>query len=189
MLRSPSLSLPLSQVRRPRINQEIRAREVLLVGEKGGEVLPTEQALTRAQAAELDLVEIVPTASPPVCKILDVGSYLYQMQKKQRKQRKSQKQSEVKVIRIGFRTDTHDLDRQATRGREFLAERHLVKVELIMRGREMTNQEYARQKLQKFVSGLLDAAEVEQAMRKQGNRYNVVLKPRKGGGGERKTER
>lgn len=165
--------------RRFRINEEIRVPEVMIVTETGKEVLPVAQAMERARAAGLDLVEVAPQAKPPVCKILDVGSYLYKLEKEERKQRRSQHHTEVKTIRIGFRTDTHDLDRQAERTREFLMERHLVKVDLVMRGREFTNQQFARDKLTRFIQTLLDVGEVEQTMKKQGDRYYVILKPKK----------
>jgi translation initiation factor IF-3 len=134
--------------------------------------------LKRAKEAGLDLIEVAPEAKPPVCKILDSGSYLYQLKKKE-KQRSKSKRTEVKMIRFGFRTDTHDLDRQAARVREFLTERHLVKVAILMRGRELANQQYAREKLQKFVDALLDDAEIEQPMRRQGNTYMVIVKAKK----------
>ena len=134
--------------------------------------------MKRAKEQGLDLIEVAPEATPPVCKILDSGSYLYQLKKKE-KQRSKGKKTEVKMIRFGFRTDTHDLERQAARVREFLGERHLVKVGILMRGRELANQQYARDKLQKFIDGLMDAAEIEQPMRRQGNTYMMIVKARK----------
>src|SRR3989344_3917639 len=125
--------------RRPRMNEQITAQSVMLVQEDGAaEVLPIAEALARAKAEELDLIEVSPKAVPPVVKIGDFGSYLYQLRKKEKKQKAHSKQSEVKTIRFGFRTDTGDIDRQAARTREFLAENHLVKVGIILRGREFT---------------------------------------------------
>ncbi len=149
-----------------------------LVAGESQEIVPIAEALKRAKEAGLDLIEVAPEAAPPVCKILDSGSYLYQLKKKE-KQRSKGKRTEVKMIRFGFRTDTHDLERQAARVREFLEERHLVKVAILMRGRELANQQYARDKLQKFIDGLMDAAEIEQEMRRQGNTYMVIVKVRK----------
>jgi translation initiation factor IF-3 len=153
--------------------------EVRLVTEDSQDVIPTAEALKKAQERELDLVEVSPNAKPPVCKIVDAGSYLYQLKKKERKQKSKGKAKEVKMIRFGFRTEKHDLERQAKRARDFLAERHLVKVGILLRGREFTNQEYARQKLRGFVDMLLDVADVEQEMRRQGNQYMVIVKPKK----------
>ena len=132
-----------------------------------------------AQEQELDLVEVSPNARPPVCKILDLGSYMYQLKKKEKKQKAHSKQTEVKMVRFGFRTDKHDLDRQANKARDFLAERHLVKASILLRGREFTNQDYAKEKLKNFVNGILDVAEIEQPMRKQGNQYIMIIKPKK----------
>lgn len=167
-------------MQRPRCNEQIRVPEVLLVSDDGGaERLATSEALARAQTEGLDLIEVSPKAQPPVVKIGDYGSYLYRLKKKEKQQKAHSKQTEVKVIRFGFRTDVGDLDRQAQRSREFLAERHMVKVTIVMRGRELTNKEYGIQKLNKFVESLADVAEVEQAIKRQGNHFMVVLKPKK----------
>jgi len=151
---------------------------VRLVSGEAQEVVPIAEALRRAREQELDLIEVAPGAVPPVCKILDAGSYLYQLKKKEKQKSKS-KRTEVKMIRFGFRTDTHDLERQAGRVKEFLAERHLVKIAILMRGRELANQQYARDKLQKFVNSLLEIATVEQPMRRQGNCYMVIVKAKR----------
>lgn len=171
------LSLPPLLIRL-RINEQIRTPEVRLVSGESQEVVPIAEALKRAKEAGLDLIEVAPEAKPPVCKILDSGSYLYQLKKKE-KQRSKGKKTEVKMIRFGFRTDTHDLERQAARVREFLGEKHLVKVGILMRGRELANQQYARDKLQKFIDSLMDVASVEQEMRRQGNTYMMIVKARK----------
>ena len=161
-----------------RKNEQIRAPEVRLVTDTSQEVLPIAEALRRAREQELDLVEVAPEAKPPVCKIVSAGSYLYHLKKKEKQKAKSHK-TEVKMVRFGFRTDKHDLERQANRAREFLAERHFVKASIILRGREFANQDYAKNKLKTFVEGLLPVADIEQEMRKQGNQYMVILKPRK----------
>ena len=127
----------------------------------------------------MDLIEVSPKAQPPVVKIGDYGSYLYQLKKKEKRQKAHSKQTEVKMIRFGFRTDTGDLERQANRTREFLAERHMVKVSIILRGREFTNKEYAIDKLKKFVISLEDAAEVDQPVKRQGNQFIVILRPKR----------
>lgn len=165
---------------RPRVNEQIRVPEVLLVSDDGGAVkMTTAEALAKAQAEGVDLIEVSPKAVPPVVKLGDYGSYLYKMKKKEKQQKAHSKQTEVKVIRFGFRTDVGDLDRQAERSREFLAERHMVKVTIVMRGRELTNKEYGIQKLNKFVESLADVADVEQSIKRQGNHFMVVLKPKK----------
>ena len=165
---------------KPRSNEQIRVPEVLLVSEDGAaEKLPTLAALQRAQEQGMDLIEVSPKAVPPVVKIGDFGSYLYRLKKKEKQQKSHSKQTEVKVVRFGFRTDTGDLDRLADRSREFLGERNMVKVSVSLRGRELSNQQFAVEKLKKFVAGLADASEVDQPIKKQGNQYIVILRPKK----------
>ena len=165
---------------KPRFNEQIRVPEVLLVSDDGvAEKLPTAVALARAQEQGFDLIEVSPKAVPPVVKIGDFGSYLYRLKKKEKQQKSHSKQTEVKVIRFGFRTDVGDLDRLADRSREFLGERNMVKVSVALRGRELSNQQFAVEKMKKFVAGLEDAAEVDQPIKKQGNQYIVILRPKK----------
>ena len=152
----------------------------MLVSDDGKtEVLPTTAALERARAQELDLIEVSPKANPPVVKIADFGHYLYQLQKKEKKQRSHSKQVEVKMLRFGFRTDKHDIERLADRAREFLGERHLVKFSVRLRGRENANKEYAINKLKGVLNGLLDAAEIEQEVKRQGDQYIAILRPKR----------
>jgi translation initiation factor IF-3 len=169
-----------SQEKRPRINEQIRAPQVMLVAE-GGEArtLTVAEALELAKAEGLDLIEVSPKAVPPVVKIGEFGHYLYQLQKKEKKQRSHSKQVEVKMLRFGFRTDKHDLDRLATRAREFLAERHLVKFSVRLRGRELANKEYAVEKLKGILAGLTDAAEIEQEIKRQGDQFIAILRPKR----------
>lgn len=141
--------------------------------------MPTVEALRLAQEQGFDLIEVSPKAVPPVVKIGDYGSYTYKLKKKEKQQKAHSKQTEVKSIRFGFRTDTGDLDRQAARSREFLAERHMVKVTIVMRGRELTNKEYGITKLKNFVGSLADVAEIDQPVKRQGNHFMVILRPRK----------
>ena len=166
--------------RRPRANEAIRAPQVLLVLDDGeAEEMTLEQALARAKEEELDLIEISPKANPPVVKIDDLGRYMYQQQKKDQKQKTHNKQTEVKMLRFGFRTEKHDLERIMDRAREFFAERHLVKLVVRLRGREMTNKDYAKKKLMGLVTDLSDVAEVEQEIRPQGNQFSVVLRQKR----------
>lgn len=152
---------------------------VLLVHEEGAEELSIEDALKRAQEQELDLIEVSPKAEPPVVKIGDVGQYMYQLNKKEKKQRAHTKQTEVKTLRFGFRTERHDLERLMDRAKEFMAERHLVKFVVRLRGRELTNKGYAEEKLRSLVTQLSDVAEVEQEIKKQGNQFIVILRGKK----------
>jgi len=162
------------------MNEQIRAIDILLVSDEGeAKKMTTAEALLLAKEEGLDLIEVSPKAKPPVVKIGDYGSYLYKMKKKEKQQKAHSKHTEVKAIRFGFRTDTGDLDRQADRSREFLSERHMVKVTIVMRGRELTNKEYGISKLNKFVQSLTDAAEVDQPIKRQGNHFMVILRPKK----------
>ena len=161
------------------MNEQIKVPEVMVISDDGTtEVMATSVALERAKAAEMDLIEVSPKAVPPVVKIGDFGHYLYQMQKKEKKQKAHSKQSETKMLRFGFRTEKHDLDRLADRAKEFLAERHMVKVAVRLRGRELTNKDYAIQKLKGLMNDLAGSADVEQEIKSQGNQFIVVMKPK-----------
>jgi len=160
------------------MNEQITTPEVLLVGDDGGaEKLTIAEALTRAKEMEMDLIEVSPKAVPPVVKIGDFGHYLYQLQKKDKKQKAHSKQSETKMLRFGFRTEKHDLDRLIDRAKEFLEERHMVKFAVRLRGRELTNKDYAVQKLKGLMAALKDVAEVEQEVKAQGNQFIAVMRP------------
>jgi translation initiation factor IF-3 len=176
--RTPHGRFPQKLEKRPRLNAQITSPQVLLVGDDGSaETLTVAEALARAQAAELDLIEVSPKAVPPVVKIGDFGHFLYQLQKKEKKQKAHSKQTETKMLRFGFRTEKHDLDRLLDRAREFLAERHMVKFSVRLRGRELTNKDYAVQKLKALLVSLKDVAEVEQDVKAQGNQFMAVVRP------------
>lgn len=161
------------------MNAQIIAPQVLLINDEGGaETIPIAEAIARAQALEADLIEVSPKANPPVVKIGDFGHFLYQMQKKEKKQKSHSKQSETKMLRFGFRTEKHDLDRLLERAREFLAERHMVKFAVRLRGRELTNKDYAVQKLRNMIKDIADASEVEQDIKMQGNQFIAVVRPK-----------
>jgi translation initiation factor IF-3 len=161
------------------MNDQISSAKVLLVGDDGSaEELTIEEALERARTAELDLIEVSPKAVPPVVKISDFGHYLYQLQKKEKKQKAHSKQTETKMLRFGFRTEKHDLDRLVERAKEFLAERDMVKFAVRLRGRELTNKDYAIQKLKGLMESLKDVAEVEQEVKMQGNQFVAVMRPK-----------
>ena len=152
---------------------------MLLIDGEESEVMSVEAALARAQEEESDLIEISPTAKPPVVKITDFGRFMYQLQKKEQKQKAHNKQTEVKMLRFSFRTEKHDLDRILDRAREFLSERHLVKLVVRLRGREMTNKDYARQKLNGLVQELMDVSEIEQEVKPQGNQFTAIVRPKR----------
>lgn len=152
----------------------------MLVADDGAtRTLTRNAALEEARAQGLDLIEVSPKAVPPVVKIGEFGHFLYQLQKKERKQRSHSKQVEVKMLRIGFRTDKHDIDRLVGRAREFFEERHLVKFNMRLRGRELANKEYGINKLKAVVTDLADVADVEQEIKRQGDQFMVILRPKR----------
>lgn len=166
--------------RRPRINEQITVPEVMLVADDGAtRTLTTKAALEEARALGQDLIEVSPKAVPPVVKIGEFGHFLYQLQKKERKQRSHSKQVEVKMLRLGYRTEKHDIDRLVGRAREFFEERHLVKFAMRLRGRELGNKEYGIAKLKGIVEALKDASDVEQEVKRQGDQFTVILKPKR----------
>jgi len=164
----------------PRINEEIRVREVQLIDQTGQNLGPVEVqiALQRAQEAGLDLVEIAPNSSPPVCKILDYGKYKYQAQKKAAEARKKQKVVEVKEIKLRPMIDDHDYDVKMRSMQRFFEEGDKVKVTLRFRGREMAHQELGYQLLNRVKDDTLKFAKVEQEPRFEGRQVVMVLAPR-----------
>jgi translation initiation factor IF-3 len=162
-----------------RINRHIRVPQVRLVGADGSQfgVVPIEDALRRAEEAQLDLVEVAPTAQPPVCRILDYGKFKYQQHKKEAEARRKQATTTVKELRLGYRTDVGDLERQILKAREFLQAGDRVKFSLRFRGREMAYQNLGREKLMRVCEALKDVATVEGSARMEGRLMGVVLAP------------
>jgi translation initiation factor IF-3 len=140
-------------------------------------IISTEDAIKRAQEKGLDLVEVAPLASPPVCKIMNYGTYLYDLKKKTKKSKKVKK-TETKTIRLSIRTDTHDLETKANQARKFLEGRNLIKVVLIFKGREITHVDLATQKINEFYKLIEDVAVIEQEPRKQGLQMTMMLNPK-----------
>jgi len=164
----------------PRINEEIRTREVHLIDKDGGNLgnLPIAEALAKAQEAGLDLVEISPNATPPVCKLLDFGKYKYQEQKKQAEARKKQKVVEVKEIKFRPMIDDHDYQVKMRSMQRFFEEGDKVKVTLRFRGREMAHQELGTQLLNRVKEDTGKMAKIESEPRFEGRQMVMVLAPR-----------
>ena len=164
----------------PRINEEIRAREIHLIDKDGanrGNVTVAE-ALQLAQEAGLDLVEISPNATPPVCKLLDFGKYKYQEQKKAAEARKKQKVVEVKEIKFRPMIDDHDYDVKMRSMKRFFEEGDKVKVTLRFRGREMAHQELGVKLLDRVKDDTSKLAKVESDARFEGRQMIMILAPR-----------
>ena len=135
--------------------------------------------MARAKGKNLDLVEVSPLSSPPVCKIMDFGTYLYSQKKKDKKQKKATKQTETKTIRLSIRTEIHDLEVKAKKARKFLEDRNTVKVVVIFRGREMAHGDLAESKMDEFFKLLEDIANIEQEPKRQGYQMTMILNPLK----------
>ena len=164
----------------PRMNQDIRAPRVLLIdqsGEKQG-VMPTSSAMEAAEEAGLDLVEIVPNADPPVCKIMDYGKFRFQEQKKKAEARKRQKVVELKEIKLRPNIDTHDYEVKTKAMHRFFGEGDKVKVTLRFRGREMAHPELGMKLLQKVQEDFDEIAKVEYSPRMEGRQMIMILAPR-----------
>jgi translation initiation factor IF-3 len=164
----------------PRINEAIRAKDVRLIDENGENVGVVGQAdaLARAVAAGLDLVEVSPDADPPVCKILDFGKYKYQTQKKAAEARKHQKIVEIKEIKMRPAIDEHDYNVKMRSIKRFFEEGDKVKVTLRFRGREMAHQQLGMNVLQRVKVDLESIAKVESEPRLEGRQMVMVLAPR-----------
>lgn len=127
---------------------------------------------------ELDLAEVAPNVSPPVCKILDYGKYQYHQNKIETKHRKMQKKTEVKGIRMGFKTGQHDMEVKAAQARRFLEAGNSVKVALIFRGREAVYRDLAIGKMKKFFESVQDICSLDSSPKKQGNILIMILNPK-----------
>ena len=141
-------------------------------------IMAIEKAIELAKSKELDLVEVAPMARPPVCKVMDFGKFLYRQRKLDQKHKKGQKQTEVKVIRLSVRTDTHDLEVKANKIKEFIEKRHLVKVSLVMRGRELSHVDLGFDKIKFFAELLKESVTIQEGPKKQGNTIFLLLAPK-----------
>jgi translation initiation factor IF-3 len=179
-IRRPMRAPPPVQKDGPRVNEEIRAREVQLIDQTGHNHGPTDLqiALAKAQEAGLDLVEIAPNSNPPVCKILDYGKYKYQAQKKAAEARKKQKVVEVKEIKLRPMIDDHDYEVKMRSMQRFFEEGDKVKVTLRFRGREMAHQELGTALLNRVKEDTSKFAKVEMDARFEGRQMVMVLTPR-----------
>lgn len=164
----------------PRTNREIRAREVQLIDSEGKNhgVVPTLDALSRAEAAGLDLVEIAPNSEPPVCKILDYGKFRFLEQKKAAEARKKQKIVEVKEIKLRPGIDEHDYDVKMKAVHRFFEEGDKVKVTLRFRGREIAHQDIGYRLLTRVKAETANIAKVELEPSMEGRQMIMVLAPR-----------
>ncbi|MBE5900621.1 MAG: translation initiation factor IF-3 [Lachnospiraceae bacterium] len=159
------------------INEQIRDKEVRLIGENGEQlgIVPTKEALRMADEAELDLVKIAPKAEPPVCKIIDYGKYKYEQVRKEKEAKKKQKTVELKEIRMSPNIDTNDLNTKINSAKKFLTKGDRVKVTLRFRGREMAHMQQSKYILEDFAKAVEDIAVIEKAPKVEGRNMSLVL--------------
>ena len=163
-----------------KINDNIRAPEVLLIDEKGNQrgVVSINKAIELANDANLDLVEISPNANPPVCKILDYGKYKFDREKKRKLNKKKQHVVHIKEIRIRPNTGDHDLITKVNKGQKFLLKGDKLKITVMFRGREMARKEAGAELLQRVINILDEIAEVDKESSLEGRRMSVILRPK-----------
>ena len=162
-----------------RINEAIRVPKVFLIDDNGTQLgeMPTNEAFAMAQDQGLDLVEVSPKAQPPVCRIMDYGKHLYQQSKQIRVAKAKQKKVEIKGVRIGLRTDSHDLEFKKAQSEKFLRQGDKVKIDIVLRGREKAHQDLARQNLQNFISGITVPFKIEDPIKRFPGGFNVIIAP------------
>ncbi|MEE9404716.1 MAG: translation initiation factor IF-3 [Algisphaera sp.] len=168
------------------MNDQIRVSPIRLIDEEDNQigVIDTEEAKQRANDAELDLVEVSPAASPPVCKIMDYGKWKYAQQKKEQKAKAHAKKSELKGMRLRPNIDDHDLKFKTDKARQFLESGDKCQFVMLFRGRQMAHQGMARQTMLDIVALLEDVSKVEQPPKMMGRRMTMMLTPDSSGKGK-----
>ena len=159
------------------INEQIRDKEVRVIGENGEQlgVMPVRDAMRLADEAGLDLVKIAPTAKPPVCKIVDYGKFRYEQARKEKEARKKQKVIEIKEIRLSPNIDSNDLNTKVNAARKFIGKGDKVKITLRFRGREMAHMANSKHILDDFAEALSDIAVIEKAPKVEGRSMTMFL--------------
>ncbi|MDE5865757.1 MAG: translation initiation factor IF-3 [Lachnospiraceae bacterium] len=159
------------------INEQIRDKEVRVIGEDGEQlgIMSSKEALKLAEEAGVDLVKIAPTANPPVCRIVDYGKFKYEQTRKEKEAKKKQKVIEIKEIRLSPNIDTNDLNTKINAARKFITKGDRVKVTLRFRGREMTHMNNSKHILDDFAEALSDVAVIEKAPKVEGRSMTMFL--------------
>ena len=164
-----------------RVNEQIRVREVRIVGESGSTVMPTREALDMAHQQGVDLVEISPNANPPVCRLIDYSKFLYQQKKRAKEMKAKQVKVEVKEIRFGPQTDEHDYQFKLKHAKEFLEEGNKVRAYVFFRGRSILFKEQGEVLLLRFANDLEEVGKVESMPSLEGKKMFLYLAPKKAG--------
>jgi len=164
-----------------RINERIRAREIRVINEEGGQlgIMPPHEALKIARGQGLDLVEVAPTANPPVCRIINYGNYLYQLSKRQHEARKHQKSIELKEVKMRPRTSTHDFETKRNKVIEFLREGAKVKVTIMFRGREMAHRDLGFKMMERLAGEVSEVGMVETRPKIEGPNLSTIIAAKK----------
>lgn len=159
------------------INEQIRDKEIRLIGENGEQLglMSARDAMKLAEEAGLDLVKIAPTANPPVCRIVDYGKYKYEQLRKEKEAKKKQKVVEIKEIRLSPNIDTNDLNTKVTAARKFITKGDRVKVTLRFRGREMAHMNTSKHILDDFAESLADIAVIAKPPKVEGRSMTMFL--------------
>ena len=162
------------------INEEIRDKELRVISSDGEQlgIMSREEAMSLAEAQGMDLVNISPTANPPVCKILDYGKYRYELQKKEKEAKKKQATTQMKEIRLSTYIEDHDIQVKANTAHKFLKDGDKVKVNLRVRGREATYAARGMEVMNKFAEAVSDVAEIERAAKFEGRSLIMFLSPK-----------
>ena len=159
------------------INEQIRDKEIRLIGENGEQlgIMSARDAMKMAKEAELDLVKIAPAAKPPVCKIIDYGKYRYEQARKEKEAKKKQKTIEIKEVRLSPNIDVNDLNTKVGAARKFIEKGNKVKVTLRFRGREMAHMQSSRHILDDFAEQMKDVASVDKPPKIEGRNMTMFL--------------
>ncbi len=159
----------------------IRAKEIRVVDEDAGQlgIMTPEQALALAQSKELDLVEVAPTATPPVCRIMNYGKFQYQKSKRAHEAKKHQKQVVLKEVKFRPKTEEHDFQFKKNHILRFLTEGNKAKATVVFRGREMTHQEIGRKLMDRLIEELKEMSEIERSPKMEGYALVTIFMPKK----------
>ncbi len=165
-------------LKKPLVNNQIRASEVRVIDEEGKQlgVLPVAEALRFAKERNLDLIQVTEKVEPPVCKIMDYGKYLYRLEKKER-QARLKMTSGIKGIRLGFNISLHDLETRANQAEKFLKKGKKIKIEIILKGREKAHGELAKEKIKQFLEilGKKISIKIERELKREPRGFTMII--------------
>lgn len=163
-----------------RTNEQIRAREVRLIGQDGEQlgIVQLRDALRLAAEADVDLVEVAPTARPPVCRLMDYGRFKYEQAKRDRDARRKQRTGDIKEVKLRPNIDSHDFGFKSRNAHRFLKEGNKVKVTVMFRGREIVHQDLARALMARFSEAVADVGVIERPPKLEGRNMVMIVMPR-----------